>query len=568
MFSLRFLFGVIVLVVIGVNYLAQGADTQRGYDTGEMTLGEISQFGAGLFWSVMTAQTVMVLGLTPALVADAIASERQAKTLHYLLASRLEGAEIVLGKLVARLLNVLVLLALVLPILSLLTLIGGVSPAGLVLGDAALASSAFFLAGLAMLVSVLARRPRDAVGAAYLLTGLWLFGPPVALILLLFVQTRWPIVAHVCNEVIDWVWPASPLGLVTNARAILGGGVEEIWRFATWLIGSQLAYGTTFLILSAWQLRPAYRRQEGRAGRLPKQAGRLARRSWIRPCGDDPIFWKEAYFLPVSGGLGRRVWRLFVLFVLGAAVVGTMAASIDAFRENATFGLGFSDYPTYQNRMALNFFLRYVGAFLFGIWMLWLGSLSAASFTSEREQDTWISLLATPLDGSEIVKGKMLGPLRTTAAMGVSIVALWLIGLLAGAVHPLGLINAAVVMGVMTWFVVALGTFTSLRAKATWRARLWTQGIFLAPNLCCMVPGALSLLGISLWSSMDLYSQFSIWDLWQRPWDWVLPIAYFFGGIAGYAAAAVLLTIATFRSFDRVAERPERSDVVLVKVEA
>ena len=90
-----------------------------------------------------------MLGLTPALVADAIASERVRKTLHYLLASPLGSGEIVLGKLAARLLGVGVYPALALPIVSLLTLIGGVSPAGLVLGYLALASSAYFLASLA-----------------------------------------------------------------------------------------------------------------------------------------------------------------------------------------------------------------------------------------------------------------------------------------------------------------------------------------------------------------------------------------------------------------------------------
>lgn len=71
---------------------------------------------------------MLVLGLTPALVADAIASERQNKTLHDLLVSRLRSDEIVWGKLAARLLSVAVFPALVLPVLSLVSLFGGVSP--------------------------------------------------------------------------------------------------------------------------------------------------------------------------------------------------------------------------------------------------------------------------------------------------------------------------------------------------------------------------------------------------------------------------------------------------------
>ena len=60
----------------------------------------ISSFGA-----VAVSQVAFILAITPALVAGVIAEEKQRKTLHYLLASRLSGPEIVLGKLLARMLH-------------------------------------------------------------------------------------------------------------------------------------------------------------------------------------------------------------------------------------------------------------------------------------------------------------------------------------------------------------------------------------------------------------------------------------------------------------------------------
>ena len=113
----------------------------------------------------------------------------------------------------------------------------------------------------------------------------------------------------------------------------------------------------------------------------------------------------------------------------------------------------------------LNIGLRYGCAIVMGIWMLWLASQTAAGISSEREQDTWIGLLATPLEGSEILRGKMLGPLRATAPFGVTLGALWLIGVAAGAVHPLGLLNAIVVVVILAWFTTALGTYLSLRSQ-------------------------------------------------------------------------------------------------------
>ena len=170
-FALRFVFGLILLGGIGAQY-AEHAD---GLDRGLLSFREMAQFGQTTFLWLTFAQAVLVIGLTPALMADAIASERQSKTLHYLLASRLSGPEIVLGKLTARLLTLAALVVLVLPVASIFTLVGGVSVSHLLLSAVALASAAYFVAGLATLISVLSRRPRDAVGLAYMLTAAWLF---------------------------------------------------------------------------------------------------------------------------------------------------------------------------------------------------------------------------------------------------------------------------------------------------------------------------------------------------------------------------------------------------------
>src|SRR5262249_42598038 len=149
----------------------RGTDPNR--DT--LTLGELAQFGQAIFGSLMGAEIVLVIGLTPGLVADAISAERHRKTLHYLMASSLTSLEIVLGKLTARLSYIAIFLAIILPVASLLTLFGGVDPGRLFFCYVALGSTAYMLASLAILGSVLARRPRDSVGAAYALALGWLF---------------------------------------------------------------------------------------------------------------------------------------------------------------------------------------------------------------------------------------------------------------------------------------------------------------------------------------------------------------------------------------------------------
>ena len=129
----------------------------------EETGGELSprlaaRFAFQTFLAVAAAQLALILILVPALVAGVIADEKRRKTLHYLMASRLDGLEIVVGKLLARMLHVAVFLAVGLPIMFLLHLLGGVD-LRLILGAFGLcAGTAFFLGALAVLVSVHARR--------------------------------------------------------------------------------------------------------------------------------------------------------------------------------------------------------------------------------------------------------------------------------------------------------------------------------------------------------------------------------------------------------------------------
>ena len=137
---------------------------------------EIRLFSESTFMAFAQAQLVTLLCLLPALVAGVIADEHQRKTLHYLLASRLSSLEIVLGKLGARLLHVGTFVALGLPVVCLLALYGGLDPRKVGYIYFGTFTTVLAVAGPSMFISVLARRPRDAILAAYALEALWLLG--------------------------------------------------------------------------------------------------------------------------------------------------------------------------------------------------------------------------------------------------------------------------------------------------------------------------------------------------------------------------------------------------------
>ena len=150
-------------------------------------------------------QGMALLWLVPALVAGVIADEHQRKTLHYLLASRLSSVEIVLGKLGARLLHVGVFVAVGLPVVCLLGLYGAINPQNVALVYGSTFTAVLFIAGLSILVSTLARRPREAILVAYVLEFFWVIVP-------LFLAEH----ARNLGPPLHWVGPANDFALLVN----------------------------------------------------------------------------------------------------------------------------------------------------------------------------------------------------------------------------------------------------------------------------------------------------------------------------------------------------------------
>ena len=89
------------------------------------------ELGQGFFLAVVGTELSLVLLAAPAATAGAICQDRARGTLLHMLMTDLSAAEIVLGKLAARLTPVLAMICCTLPMLELLSLLGGVDPLAL-----------------------------------------------------------------------------------------------------------------------------------------------------------------------------------------------------------------------------------------------------------------------------------------------------------------------------------------------------------------------------------------------------------------------------------------------------
>jgi ABC-type transport system involved in multi-copper enzyme maturation permease subunit len=486
-YALRFGFGLFLVYLVTAYARPYWLYARPWTEDGEYSHRELAIIGAQLFASVAWLQAIAVLVLTPALVAGAIGEDRERKVLSYLLASPLSAAEIVLGKLAARLVNLATLILVGLPVVSLALFLGGVDPASLWLGFGATMSGLFFLAALSIFISTFSKRPRDAILIAYLLETLWLFSPPLERALA-FSQWigEWVVAAR---PVTEYVINTSPMVLMYGNWFRSSGALIDT---VSWMIGLQVLYGALLLAWSTLRLR-AVERGERLVGLhwlgFEQSAGTRPLRS-RRPVGDDPMLWKECAEAFSTGGLGKTA-ALAILWLAFLAGVGywVYEAGIPALEEMANYGYG-STSPA-NSRYFLNTGVRSFLMCLYPLTALFLAVTAATGFTSEKEKDTWTSLVATRLEGGEIIRAKILGAFWRVRGLMAAMLVACLIGLVGGAVHPLGLLLCAVSTAVYAFSFAALGTYVSLRVKSSAQAIATTLGIVMFCNagyLFCCIP--------------------------------------------------------------------------------
>jgi hypothetical protein len=308
---------------------------------------------------------VLVLLLTPAVTATAFSGERAKGTLPDLLTTSLTSAEIVLGKLLARLLRVLEVSLAGLPILCAAGSYADLPPvffAALLLVTLLVALGA---SAMDLLVAVWNRQASGAVLATY-----------AALALLALVVLGAPVPALHPFRALEACWGD------VKGDVVLGRLGE-----ATLAWGAVTAIG---LGLAAASLRPGYRRQLAGEGRQRDRAGPER-----APVGDDPVRWKEYHVegLALLRPL-RRIPR-----PAGVTAVAALAAGASLLSLRAAWGARAPDPTPFVTQASVALLVV----------ALAVAARRAGAITGEREQRSWESLLLAPLDGRSYLRSKLLG---------------------------------------------------------------------------------------------------------------------------------------------------------------
>jgi ABC-type transport system involved in multi-copper enzyme maturation permease subunit len=452
LYAVRALF--VTLILAGMMFIWQ-VELSRTNHSQTVSLQQLAEYGERFYSTIVSIELTLVLLAAPAATAGAICLDKARGTLDHMLATDLSNAEIVLGKLGARLVPVLGLIACVVPILSLAGLLGGVDPLALFGSFATAIACGVLGCSLALSLSVWGRKTHEVLMLTYLIIILWVLGP-VIWMMILFTMGSFPLTLFYWESVIL----SNPYHLAFAPYSRPG-----TVGLTTYLVFLAVCLGLSglFVGLSTLRIRKVVLKQAGQpaAGRQRGRVHfRLPRPAWLPhfpgpSLDDNPVLWREWHRSRPTRFL-RLVWILYA----GLGVLWTVLSLHIVVRGDATSG-GFV--------AGMNVFQVAVG-------LLLLSVSASTSLAEERGRGSLDVLLSTPLSTHSIVVGKWWGAFRQVPflliwpALTTSFLAMgsgrWIqYALLLGLIAAYGAVIASLGLALATW-VSRLGRAIALCVTA------------------------------------------------------------------------------------------------------
>ncbi len=203
----------LVMGLLGFGFLQRQNAFSAGYQSYLL-----SQIGAQLYALLSLVQLFLIVFIVPAFTSTAINGEKERQTFDLLLCSKLSAFSLLAGKLIAGLVNVLLLIAASIPLFSLVFFFGGVTPAQVLSTLVVFVMTAIVAGTFSLFCSTVLRRPTVSTAVAYTFCILWMFSYWIVYFLTigssLFSNPRW-------FRWIQWLNASNPISALNS---IVSGG--------------------------------------------------------------------------------------------------------------------------------------------------------------------------------------------------------------------------------------------------------------------------------------------------------------------------------------------------------
>jgi ABC-type transport system involved in multi-copper enzyme maturation permease subunit len=169
---------VLLMSLLGWVVVGRWTNTSSYYSSGGF-----SEAGTTLYALLSMIQLFFILFVTPAFTSTAVNGEKERQTFELLLCSRLSSFALISGKLIAGLINALLLVAGTIPLFSLVFFFGGVSPQQELAALLLYIITALQAGTFGLLCSTIIKRPTISTVITYLTGACWLVFPVLAVYL-------------------------------------------------------------------------------------------------------------------------------------------------------------------------------------------------------------------------------------------------------------------------------------------------------------------------------------------------------------------------------------------------
>ena len=466
-YVLRFLYVIFFTVLMALFWMELVAHRASSvYQVSRM-----AEAGRGVVMVIVWFQFLASQAIAVVMLSTSISDEIYNRTLGVLMTTPVGSLQIVLGKLLSKLLQLVLLLAITLPLLATVRVFGGVPWDFLIASLCVTLTTILFVGSLSLFFSIFTRRAYVAIITTVLtMAVIFALFPFMVVYLLHEVVT-----AGALFDILTWVNPYAVMIKATEAVEL-----ARPMRFVDWGTHSMVSLGASvslLLLASVLVRKAALRQAAGLTGLWTSRSKRAlledsTRTARIRRVVGSPVLWKERR-TPLFGR--RRLGVVVVSFVALGLLVTTYLLCVSE---------GVLSDPEVH--------ATYVVVFLF-LGMLFTAVLPATCITSEKESQTWLLLLTTAISDWEIVWAKFLGAVRRCMPAWLFLIGHLTVFTLAGIIHPVGAIQLAILMTWVVFFLAGSGLYFSARFRHTTTAVI--ANVALAASLWAIIP---MLLGISL----------------------------------------------------------------------
>lgn len=494
-YTLRLVYVILLTIFIAIVWFSmvksQGSSV---YEKSRMALA-----GKRIVSTIAMFQFIATQAIAIIMLSTSISDEIYHRTLGLLMTTPIGSFQIVMGKLFSKLLQLILLLAITLPLLAIVRIFGGV-PWEYVLSSLCITLAAVIFAGsLSLFFSINNRRAFVVIIKTVVTLGILYFFIPIITTILL--RPRWiyapvfgnPIIAfpllvgflHLnpfAAMSVNTATMISPAAM-TLLPAMPTGGSVFYWPLHCMLMSgaSALLIAMSVKIVRKVALRQATGQIESglnrmRAGKSKKSWRRHAKQpeltGVIRSVTGSPVLWRELRAPMIQGAEGRNsIIGLAVAIIALLITYGTCEHYLDEAFTQVGYVLMFT----------------VIGSVFTMI-------LSATSVTSEKESRSWPILLATSMDDWHILMGKAIGVLRRCLPIWLLMAGHIFLFICIRYIHPIAMLHLPIFVAGLIVFLTGAGLYFSARFKRTTSAVI--ASFALALVLWIVLPALLGLVSV------------------------------------------------------------------------